>query len=186
MSEMRFLALVVLAGCWTGGDTTPRSPDPGPDDPLRPRASGNVDITLERHECYGGCPVFKLAIHADGRVEWLGEANVAAIGTRERTIAISDVAVLDHQLDVARVFERDKFGQIPQKPTCVRSGNSMTCSMSSSTSGCSDTSHSVFTIVRDGKRQVIDDSHCSDEDTALDELEKQIITRARAREWIGR
>ena len=180
------LGLVLLAGCWTGSEPGPRTPEP---EPPHTRAHADVEITLARTMCFGSCPVWKLTIHRDGNVEWLGEANVAAIGARARRMAVSDLALLDHEIDVARVFERDKFGHLPVKPTCVHSGQTTSCTFSSVTI-CSDTSHTILTVRRDGpsggKTQTIDDSHCDDDDPALDVLEERIIMRARATEWIGR
>lgn len=37
-------------------------------------------ITLERTVCYGTCPVYKLTIFSDGRVEYVGEQFVKRIG----------------------------------------------------------------------------------------------------------
>jgi uncharacterized protein DUF6438 len=182
MRPFVLVLVLVLAGCWTGGEPSPRAPET-PDTP-RPHAR-DLEITVERTMCFGACPVWKMTIHRDGKVEWLGEANVAAIGARERKMAVSDVATLDHELDVAKVFERDKFGHLPVNPTCTHSGSTTSCSFASVTI-CSDTSHTILTVRRDGATRRIDDSHCSDDDPALDVLEERIVTRARVLEWIGR
>jgi hypothetical protein len=56
-------------------------------------------ITLERTACYGHCPVYRVTVRGDGRVEWHGTRDVAAIGARTRTIPKARVAVLLRTLD---------------------------------------------------------------------------------------
>jgi hypothetical protein len=52
------------------------------DDP----AASDLVITLERTECYGHCPVYKVTIHGDGSVVYEGKRFVRVTGTRKTTI----------------------------------------------------------------------------------------------------
>ena len=44
-------------------------------------------IVLERGMCYGTCPVYKITIYEDGRVEWDGKHYVQEAGMREWSIS---------------------------------------------------------------------------------------------------
>ena len=68
--------------------------DPGkhvdlPDVPL-----DQVDITFERTQCYGECPMYKVEIHGDGRVEYEGEDFVDVVGKLSYRISASEVTQL--------------------------------------------------------------------------------------------
>ncbi len=180
MEHLARAALVLLAGCWTGAGTPDATPEPA-----LPRTRPALEITLERGPCFGTCPVFKLAIRDDGRVDWLGEEHVAALGSRTRVIARAELEALDREIDAARFFERDRFGRLPRKPVCVTRGNTRSCTFSS-VMICSDSSHTILTVRRGRRSHRIDNAHCSDEDEALAELEQRILERAGAAAWIGR
>lgn len=179
---MRRLALVLLAGCWTGAAPLAESPEPR--DAAAPRARPPLEIGLERGPCLGRCPEFELTIADDGHVRWWGKRNVAAIGHRTRRLAPADLDALDRELARARIFDRDENGHLPREPVCVQRGRSRSCSFSSSIV-CSDTSHTTLRVRRGDRIHEIDDAHCSDEDAALIELERRIIESAGAATWIG-
>ena len=44
------------------------------------------EITLERHGCFGSCPVYKIVLRADGTASYVGTANVARLGTYQGEI----------------------------------------------------------------------------------------------------
>jgi hypothetical protein len=70
-----------LAACGLGGPAA------------TPDAAGAV-ITLERAACFGTCPIYKLTLHGDGRVEYLGGQYVAVIGPRTGAISPAQVQEL--------------------------------------------------------------------------------------------
>jgi len=179
---MERLALVLLAGCWTGTEARPAAPEPTP---ARPNGRPTLEISLERTACLGRCPVYKVAIRDGGRVEWRGGANVAAPGSRTRRIERAALDVLDREVAAARFFDRDPFGYLPKEPICVTSGNTRSCSFTSHTF-CSDTSRTILTVRRGDRQHRIENDHCSDEDPALAELELRILERAGVAPWIGR
>lgn len=177
---VRFALVLLLAGCWTGGGAPAAAPEPA-----RPRDLPALEISLERGPCFGMCPQFKLTIRGDGRVDWVGKANVAAPGVRRGRISRDDLEALDREVDLARFFDRDRYGRIPREPVCTTRGNTRTCTFTSAVI-CGDISHSIITVRRGHHAHRIDFDHCAEDDDALDELEARIVMRAGAAPWIGR
>ena len=128
--------------------------------------------------------MFRVRVRGDGRVTWEPERNTAMTTKRERQITAADVTAIERALDTARFFERDRHGKLERGPTCVRTGNTTSCSFTSVTI-CSDTSHTIIDVRRGGKSHRVDNAHCSDEDAAMNELEETILDRTGVRAWIG-
>jgi hypothetical protein len=76
-------ALASLAACATpqsrAGDVSPES---------------DAVVRLERGPCHGTCPVYAVALFADGRVQFTGIRFVTPVGTDSARIAASAVAAL--------------------------------------------------------------------------------------------
>lgn len=72
--------------------------EPTPGDPLAP-----VFALLARDGCYGWCPIYRVAIHRDGRVDYFGHEFVVARGPRSWNISEADTAKL------MRLFEQVDF-----------------------------------------------------------------------------
>jgi hypothetical protein len=64
-------------------------------------------ITLERMACFGSCPVYAVALWADGRVQWDGRAHVQTLGVQETRVAADDVAALLQRLQAPRAMDGD-------------------------------------------------------------------------------
>jgi hypothetical protein len=62
-------------------------------------------VTLERTACFGTCPVYKVAIDADGAVRWRGEANVAHKGRARGHADPAKVAELVDAFMAARLVD---------------------------------------------------------------------------------
>src|SRR6266404_6290314 len=60
-------------------------------------------ITLERTECYGTCPSYKLSILANGEVVFVGERNVKRVGKVKGRIN------QDHLKQLLAEFERINY-----------------------------------------------------------------------------
>lgn len=58
-------------------------------------------VTLERGSCYGFCPVYRIAIFANGRVEYRGEEYVKTRGARSRTVGEAALRELKEELNLA-------------------------------------------------------------------------------------
>lgn len=61
-------------------------------------------ITLERQPCFGFCPVYTLAIHGDGRVEYNGMDFVEVTGEQTSTIDPAEVQALADAFSEAGYF----------------------------------------------------------------------------------
>jgi Domain of unknown function (DUF6438) len=72
-----------------------------------PRAGGAVRVmaTLQRTACLGTCPVYKLTIYSDGRVEWKGEYFVKVKGKASARLDAGALALLKAAFDRARFLE---------------------------------------------------------------------------------
>jgi hypothetical protein len=67
-------------------------------------------VTLERSSCYGSCPVYRITIFANGRVEYLGEQHVKTRGAKSRTIGEAALRQLKEELNQAGYLGlRDRY-----------------------------------------------------------------------------
>jgi len=142
-------------------------------------------ITLERTPCLGNCPVYKVTIHGNGKVDWEGVENVAAMGRLDAKSVVprSQLEKLARQVDDARFFERDDNGELEQQPACTTTGSTTTCSFSAHF--CTDTTHAKITVSRNGRTKRIDNDHC-DAMPGIDEIEDTVDQLAGSAELIGR
>lgn len=77
-------ALALLAGCLAS-----------------PALAAAPPLTIRRTGCFGSCPSYDLALHADGTVRWLGRGYVAAKG--ERTARLGGGRVRAYLAELARI-----------------------------------------------------------------------------------
>jgi uncharacterized protein DUF6438 len=168
--------MVALAACWTG-EVPPVAP--ASVTPARPLPE--LAVTLERTECFGMCPAYRVSIAQDGAVQWHGESNVAAVGDRNGRIPRAQLAQIDAMIDRIGFFEYNEFGEKQTPVSCVHQNNTTTCSWQSFTI-CSDTSHVVITVRRKGVDHRVDDARCGE--SAIDDLGKLIDKLANTERWI--
>lgn len=64
---------------------------------------------MQRTACYGQCPIYRVEIHADGRVTYTGVDFVKVKGLRESRIAPDDVA------RISAALRKVKFAQLREK-----------------------------------------------------------------------
>lgn len=175
-------AALVASACWTGSDAPVAEPTAGArraaPEPARLR------VKLERTPCFGFCPTYTVVIHGDGRVDWVGRANVLAIGRRHGRVTRAQLDELSRLLDRVRFFERDEYGELPAKPECTTTGSTTTCSFSTSASICSDTSHTIVSATRGMQTHTVDNDYCNDL-PELEVLEDFIDRIANTGAWIG-
>lgn len=82
--------------------TPPPVPPPVPPAPPAPPPNPHeVVATIERTACYGWCPIYKLAVHRDGTVDYTGEEFVKTKGSAHGTISADKVAELDRAFAAA-------------------------------------------------------------------------------------
>jgi len=78
-------------------------------------------ITLERSACFGGCPVYRLAIYGDGRVFYEGIKFVNATGTRMDQISPDKARALVGEFYKIDYFSlEDKYVEKCGITGCVR------------------------------------------------------------------
>lgn len=56
-------------------------------------------LVLERHGCFGSCPVYRVEVDEDGFVEWEGRRFVKERGRRSWRVPRADVATLERLLE---------------------------------------------------------------------------------------
>jgi hypothetical protein len=64
-------------------------------------------VLLSRAPCFGGCPVYAVALWADGRVQWDGRGQVRDSGVHESRIPADSVAALVQRLAGPAAITRD-------------------------------------------------------------------------------
>lgn len=172
---------LVIGACWTGADgvpvEAPIAAKPVDKQPLKLR------VKLERTGCFGNCPAYQVTIDGSGRVEWIGHANVQAMGRRTGKVSRANLDELVRRLEVARFFERDEYGELPLKPECQTVGATTTCAFGASVSICSDTSRAIVTVVHGTRRNRVDNDHCNDR-PELEGLERFIDRIANTEAWV--
>ena|SRR3974390_2673288 len=64
-------------------------------------------VTLERTACYGVCPIYKVALLADGTVIFEGQRNVKISGTVKSRITQAQMEELAEEFEKIGYFELD-------------------------------------------------------------------------------
>lgn len=91
---LAFLLMVGSIGC---GQGIPEPPDPRrvplllTPDPLFP--TGVREISLERHGCYGICPIYRVILHKGDQARYLGTAHVDRKGSYTGSVFFTPVAL---------------------------------------------------------------------------------------------
>jgi uncharacterized protein DUF6438/ankyrin repeat protein len=86
-----------------------------------------VVITLERTECFGACPAYRVRITVDGRVDYEGRRFVRVVGKASAQIAPETVQELVHEFERIGYFDlKDKYTalitDLPTTTTSIRIG----------------------------------------------------------------
>src|SRR5262249_8346376 len=128
-----------------------------------------VIVRFERKPCFGNCPAYTVTIHGDGRVDYVGKADVKEKGERHGRIETAALKTLMSE------FGRAKFLSLPDyslgKCTCRR---------------CTDMPTVVTEITGAGvDHKVNHDYGCGCAPRALFELESAIDKAANAEQWTG-
>ena len=97
MMLLRTLATFILSAILVACAISTPEPPPAPD-------YSDLVITLQRTACFGTCPIYKLTVHGDGRVEYEGEQFVAVEGTQTATITVDQVKALVAAIEQANYF----------------------------------------------------------------------------------
>lgn len=156
--------MLALAGC------APK-PAPTPAPAASTTASDSAVITLERTPCFGSCPVYRVAIGADGTVRFDGRRHVAHPGPGTAKIP---PAVVDSLLGELR--DGGYFGFAD-----AYVAGSAACGAYATDAPSAKTS-----VTLEGATKRIDhDYGCADAPPALARLERRIDEVAETSRWVG-
>lgn len=164
MSARALLALAAgLAAC---GPRAADVPEPAA------ASSPATVVTLERGPCFGTCPVYRVSLAGDGKVDFTGIRFVTPVGADTSRVAPEEVGRLVSSLDSAGYFAlADEY--LANSPACGRYATD---------------APSVTTSVRSGTRSktVRHDQGCAAAPRALTAMERLIDSVAGTARWTGR
>ena len=168
-----FVLLALVPANFTSGDV--RNRDPFADPPSVPKDVSPVTvITMQRTECFGTCPVYKLTIFADGRVRYEGSKHVKKKGKAESHISRQKLQELIDEFENIYYFNlNDAYVRgskgcpqwVPDMPSAITS----------------------LTRIRDGERKTVNHYHgCHGPDVLelLTRLEDKIDDAVNVNQWI--
>jgi Domain of unknown function (DUF6438) len=151
-------AMTVLAACAT---PQTRADQVAPD--------SEAVVRLERGPCHGTCPVYAVALYADGRVQFTGIRFVTPVGTDSSRVAASAVASLRD------AFRAREFGAVPSAIEYA-SGN---CGQY-----IADLSTVVLTVRDAGRTHTVRfDEGCGNHPVMLDSLARQVDSVSGSATW---
>jgi hypothetical protein len=78
----------------------------------------DTTITLERTECFGVCPVYKVTISADGTVTFHGERHVEKMGVAKGSVSREEVGKLVARFEAVNYFSL-KDAYTPDSGNCT-------------------------------------------------------------------
>jgi hypothetical protein len=137
-----------------------------------PAAGSDTAVALERTPCFGGCPVYRIAVSPAGLVSYEGKANVRRIGTATAQIPPQEVDSLLRELERAGYFTfADRYAA--SEPTCRRYSTDSPSVISSAT-------------FRGRTKRIEHDYGCGGVPGALTVLEKRIDEVLGSGKWTGR
>jgi len=135
---------------------------------VHPNDLSSVSVTLKRTACYGWCPVYSVAIHGDGLVEYLGEFRVDVPGPQTAQIPPERVTNLLKEFDGIHFFDlKEKYFE-----------------------ACTDMPTAIISILVDGRNKEVSNYYGGCEGAKagpqvdLEKLAEQIDSAAGTRRWI--
>lgn len=111
---------IMLAACSAAAPQATPTPTPAP--APTPDYSSLV-ITLERTVCFGFCPIYRLTVYGDGRVEYEGDRNVDVEGLQTSTLTPEQVQELVDAYQAADYFnlKDDYTAPVTDLPSTITS-----------------------------------------------------------------
>lgn len=126
-------------------------------------------ITLERGACYGNCPIYRISLHGDGRVEFHGERDVAHVGNASAKVAPAAVRAL-----------LERFGRAGFHTFDERYGKGAAACRHYA----ADAPVVVLTVTRGGAVKRVEHDHgCVGAPPALTSLEQAVDSTAESARW---
>ncbi len=76
-------------------------------------ANAYASITLEREQCFGDCPAYRVTIDTDGAMTWQGQTDVVTKGSVNRTVDAKAVRDLAREMSTSCFFDmRSRYDSI--------------------------------------------------------------------------
>jgi hypothetical protein len=129
----------------------------------------DAEIRLSRSACFGECPVYTVAIDAEGRVTYKGEKFVRVRGHQSGKVPVSSVAELLETAETIGFFELDDEYRYITNPDGSRTI-------------VTDLPTTVVQVTRNGRTKRVEDYVGAPD--ALKRFEAQIDKVARTERWI--
>ncbi|MEY2506587.1 MAG: hypothetical protein QOH01_916 [Verrucomicrobiota bacterium] len=133
-------------------------------------------VSLERTACQTGCPEYRIAIFADGKVQFEGKAFVKAIGIREGRISQADIEKFLNQVCSSGFF--DLKSRYVVRPVVTHSGDDWRVEQQSASEG----SGVITEIAVGGLHHRVE--NYGPGPGWLKQIEEMIDRLARAEKWI--
>ena len=135
-------------------------------------APGDPVITLERTPCFGGCPVYRIWVSADGKVGYEGRSHVRRIGTATGEVPVERLRALLSELERAGYFSF-ATRYTSAEPACGRY--------------TTDSPSAITSVRYEGRAKRIEhDYGCGSAPGALVVLEQRIDEVLNSARWTGR
>ncbi len=97
MRALVFVMLVVAGGCKS---TPGKAPQPEVVKQAEPASPAPL-LSLKRTPCFGRCPVYTVELFADGRLHFVGDANVRERGEHEGKLTAEQLAAVTARIDAS-------------------------------------------------------------------------------------
>ena len=164
MSARALLVLAAgLAGCGTRAAQVPEPEAASP---------GGTVVTLERGPCFGTCPVYRVSLEGNGKVDFTGTRFVTRVGTDTTRVTPEEVGRLVDSLDAVGYFAlADEY--LLNSPACGRYAT--------------DAPTATISVRSGGRSKTVRHDHgCAGAPEALGGMERLIDSVAGTARWTGR
>jgi hypothetical protein len=150
----------------------PRKDGSRPPDSSTVASAAQPAISLERTPCFGGCPVYSVAVWPSGEVSYEGKAGVRQLGKASARIPTQQVEALLSELDKAGYFNLASRYAVAES-TCGRYST--------------DSPTAITTVTLRGRTKRIEhDYGCGAAPGALVVMERRIDEVLNTGRWTGR
>lgn len=134
-------------------------------------ADSSLVVSLERGPCHGTCPVYRVDVYGDGKVQFDGKQHVAKMGVHTGTAAVSAVQELLAKFK-ASAFAKADTAYMMDSPGCGQYAT--------------DLPTVRVTAKIDGTMKTVQhDRGCRNAPEYLRTLEAQVDSVARTAQWIA-
>ena len=134
-------------------------------------ADSSLVMSLERGPCRGTCPVYRVDVYGDGRVQFDGQRHVATIGTKTGIASVTAVQELLQKFRNGEFAKADS-AYVMDSPGCGSYATDLPVSKLSAKIGA-------------GMKTVEHDPGCRNAPAFLKTLAAQVDSVARTTQWIA-